>query len=168
MDSMGKIVEEMREWSGTEPVAWMAVNKVTKVVHFSECHPHKVGYWEGNHDITPLFAAPPAPAVEKYKSAIAELCDCFEDVMNGRGGWSWEEVIQDARNFIETAPPAPALPDGWKLVPVEPTPDMISALHAGYWGDPVVKTYETMMEESRELWRRTYTKMLAAAPEREG
>ena len=50
------------------------------------------------------------------------------------------------------APPAPVVPDGWKLVPVEPTDEMINA------GCDASNAYRVDMD-------RSYQAMLAAAPE---
>jgi len=53
------------------------------------------------------------------------------------------------------AQPAPSIPDGWKLVPIEPTPEMIDAAEYVDWGDADVRG------SCINAWDR----MLAAAPE---
>ena len=54
-----------------------------------------------------------------------------------------------------SAPSAPRIPEGWKLVPVEPTPGMIDAAEYVDWGDADVRG------SCINAWDR----MLAAAPE---
>ena len=53
------------------------------------------------------------------------------------------------------AQPAPIIPEGWKLVPIEPTPGMIDAAEYVDWGDADVRG------SCINAWDR----MLAAAPE---
>ena len=52
------------------------------------------------------------------------------------------------------AQPAPSVPEGWKLVPIEPTPGMIDAAEYVDWGDADVRG------SCINAWDR----MLAAAP----
>ena len=52
-----------------------------------------------------------------------------------------------------SAQPAPSVPDGWKLVPIEPTPEMLCALIDG------ANQYDS--------WNEGYRDMLAAAPKPE-
>ncbi len=53
------------------------------------------------------------------------------------------------------AQPAPSIPEGWKLVPVEPTEKMKHAGRAAAWSNAVA------YNETRDI----YKAMLAAAPE---
>lgn len=53
-------------------------------------------------------------------------------------------------------PPAPAVPEGWQLVPVEPTPEMLSATTTSR--NPALRA--EIMHMAAEDW----AKMLAAAP----
>lgn len=73
-----------------------------------------------------------------------------------------------------TAPPAPALrvPDGWKLVPIEPTEDMVirgfESKPAQFWCTPEEwAEYEAMSgcQQAAHKARLCYAAMLAAAPE---
>lgn len=52
--------------------------------------------------------------------------------------------------------PAPSVPDGWKLVPIEPTEDMLRAMT-----DPFV----AINGDNRKAFESAYTAMLAAAQE---
>ena len=53
------------------------------------------------------------------------------------------------------------VPDGWKLVPVKPTPEMVEAYFAGKME---AQSYIHQMR-ARERVSRDYNSMLAAAPE---
>ena len=64
---------------------------------------------------------------------------------------TWKAI--EAR--VTGAHPAPSVPDGWKLVPIEPTPGMIDAAEYVDWGDADVRG------SCINAWDR----MLAAAPE---
>jgi len=61
-------------------------------------------------------------------------------------------IVRDTARTALAAPPAPSVPDGWKLVPVEPTDEMIDA------GCDASNAYRVDMD-------RSYQAMLAAAPE---
>ncbi|HBA3815031.1 TPA: hypothetical protein J5U00_000180 [Escherichia coli] len=43
------------------------------------------------------------------------------------------------------APPAPVIPDGWKLVPIEPTPEMINSAISDNETGSVSEIYELMI-----------------------
>ena len=64
-------------------------------------------------------------------------------------------ATEEAVYAIPGAQPAPSVPEGWKLVPVEPTPGMIDAAEYVDWGDADVRG------SCINAWDR----MLAAAPE---
>ena len=61
----------------------------------------------------------------------------------------------DKLYLAQGAQPAPSVPEGWKLVPIEPTPGMIDAAEYVDWGDADVRG------SCINAWDR----MLAAAPE---
>lgn len=58
---------------------------------------------------------------------------------NGPGGW-----IDDLRREVETPSPTPVEqpPEGWVMVPVEPTPDMVKA---GWRGADATRCYHAML-----------------------
>lgn len=62
------------------------------------------------------------------------------------------DVDQDLNVSIYTAPPvaAPAVPDGWKLVPVEPTQEMVDACFEGTSAGGIQKGYRAMLAAAPE------------------
>ena len=50
--------------------------------------------------------------MSKLADALRQTADCLEDVANGKGGWAWEEVLQEARAALAA--------DGWQ--PIETAP----------------------------------------------
>lgn len=80
------------------------------------------------------------PEVEKWRSAEAV-----------RAQMAYRNLVENA---LSAAPALPvAVPDGWKLVPIEPTRQMMSQGHFALGGT------------DRGKFRRIYQAMLAAAPE---
>jgi hypothetical protein len=94
----------------------------------------------------------PAPAdlaaeIDELHALNAKLGDLLTRSVNAVRGdpppltlWSWHDLperIQAAMAALQGAtelaaaatrePPAPAVPEGWKLVPIEPTPNMAAA-----------------------------------------
>jgi len=65
-----------------------------------------------------------------------------------------EEIEDMAKQPLYTAPPA-QVPDGWQLVPIDPTQEMILAGEEN-WGSPDIGSWNT------------YEQMLAAAPQPDG
>lgn len=62
-------------------------------------------------------------------------------------------------------PPAPAVPEGWQLVPVVPTPAMIAALECRI---QLIDDYGGQVVWSESLIEDAYPAMLAAAPKPTG
>lgn len=76
------------------------------------------------------------------------------------GEWSWPYVMVEPTHWmplpeLPSAHPTPSVPDGWKLVPIEPTPGMIDAAEYVDWGDADVRG------SCINAWNR----MLSVAPE---
>ncbi|EMB2737989.1 TPA: hypothetical protein ACKP07_000264 [Serratia marcescens] len=106
-----------------------------------------------------LYTAPPAPA---NANAVAWEMRYWN---SGYNCWhDWERITEEKHaelsiafatdsdhefRVLYDAPPAPAVPDGWKLVPVEPTEEMLRAAY----------------RESGVYSAKAYRAMLAAAPE---
>lgn len=102
---------------------------------------------------TPLYTTPPAPAVpQEISSAIRHLKDAL--VACNRFNYCADAVnrVEDACRAAMLAQPVSSgctLPDGWKLVPVEPTEEMLRAAY----------------REAAVYSPTAYRAMLAAAPE---
>lgn len=88
------------------------------------------------------------------KEAAAEISKYLED----------GETVKP----LYTTPPAPSVPDGWKLVPIEPDPEQIHAMRSAFYrvrrggiGGQTIDAYY-QRENAPEL--AAYSAMLAAAP----
>lgn len=74
-------------------------------------------------------------------AAVTDRAGDGYDIEAGLFGPALSAVIRDISVHTLTAPPAPAcsVPDGYALVPVEPTPEMLSAAEYIDWGDADVR-----------------------------
>ncbi|WP_270423146.1 hypothetical protein [Citrobacter portucalensis] len=102
-------------------------------------------------NIAPLYATPPSPVVPPEKTDSDYVTDChgvpsLEDCAHQRG---WNEC----RAAMLQAGNSPATPDGWQLVPKEPT----EAMNKAGWA---------AMNEHDAI-NPTYRAMLAAAPQQD-
>jgi hypothetical protein len=127
-------------------------------------------YWK----VTPLYAAPPAPVsvpdeIEPTAEAIKRILPTSnpDDYAACIGADMWNAcraaMLQGAENAesrctIQTAPAldslpknaelrcsnSPVIPDGWVLVPKEPTPDMLNAAWVSH-GIYHASAYRTML-----------------------
>jgi len=84
------------------------------------------------------------------------------DVVTNAVKHAWGKAVVGVRRAYSIplylapgAQPAPSVPDGWKLVPIEPTPKMIDAAEYVDWGDADVRG------SCINAWNR----MLSVAPE---
>ncbi|QEO03639.1 hypothetical protein FZO55_18045 [Enterobacter kobei] len=109
-------------------------------------------YADPLREVTPLYTATPAPVVP---DAIPKLKDDqrFKYVKDGirysvsyANGWN---ACRAAMLQGKTGGNSPVIPDGWVMVPVEPTHEMLEA------GDEQFGTYDV------------YRRMIAAAPQQE-
>lgn len=111
--------------------------------------------WENFKDGTRLYTAPQAP-VSVPDEVTAEDCPAFVkyDVTDVDEAWARgfnacrAAMLQSFGNSEQLN--SPVIPDGWKLVPIDPTKDMLRAGQSvvGFWLNTV----------------HCYSKMLAAAP----
>lgn len=99
--------------------------------------------------VTPLFTAPPSPV---SVPAAMEMDDDFDSAFEHGKAVGWNAyraaMLQSFGNSEQLN--SPVIPDGWKLVPIDPTKDMLRAGQSvvGFWLNTV----------------HCYSKMLAAAP----
>lgn len=130
-----------------EPVAWLLSGGGAK---------NHVSFDSGNayadplREVTPLYTAHPAPV---SVPAAMEMDDDFDSAFEHGKAVGWNAyraaMLQSFGNFEQLN--SPVIPDGWKLVPVEPTEEMNKA----GW---------TAMNEHDAI-NPTYRAMLAAAPD---
>jgi len=105
-----------------------------------------------------LYTAPPAPALQKDVEAVVSLLEAgewAEHCTNTEVGQRLESAVTA---LVSDATPAPAVPDGFKLVPTVPTPEMIAA--AMNCDDVTFNADETFCVNFGNI----YAAMLAAAP----
>ena len=100
--------------------------------------------------------APPAPVVPDALEQFAEFM-AAESIKAGDYPDGWQcKAANAAHDYAQAgraAPTAPVVPEGWKLVPIEPTQEMIDAHVDGVQSGGMQKGYRAM---------------LAAAPGKEG
>ena len=77
-------------------------------------------------DMTELSADLSLADAEARESRERERFEAWELTYFPPAGWGPRDVMFDA--WLARAALAPAVPPGWKLVPVEPTPEMVAAI----------------------------------------
>ncbi|MBE4922877.1 hypothetical protein [Enterobacter cloacae complex sp. I1M] len=134
-----------------EPVAWAhrLINKRNGVVHpwvygSAEACPSEGDIF--NIEAMPLYTAPPAPV--SVPDAM-EMDDDFDSAFEHGKAVGWNAyraaMLQSLGNSEQLN--SPVIPDGWVLVPEEPTHEMLEA------GDEQFGTYDV------------YRRMIAASPQ---
>ncbi|HFE6963861.1 hypothetical protein LD646_06385 [Salmonella enterica] len=116
--------------------------------------------WKSPHGFgkdIPLYSAPPTPMVhdDLLSMAASAIEDILEHTDPGTSYYScvWADVPGKLRAAMLQAGNSPATPDGWQLVPKEPT----EAMNKAGWA---------AMNEHDAI-NPTYRAMLAAAPQQE-
>ncbi|BBV87826.1 hypothetical protein STW0522ENT62_32720 [Enterobacter kobei] len=101
-----------------------------------------------------------------YEEGYTEWLDCNKDYFNG--------VPEDCRRILYTAPPAPVVPDGFMMVPIEPTEHMIvegfESEPDEYFSNPEVwEAYQAMSgcQQAAHRAKLCWTAMINAAPKME-
>ena len=144
------------------PVAWAhrLINKRNGVVHpwvygSAEACPSEGDIF--NIEVMPLYTVPPAPV---SVPAAMEMDDDFDSAFEHGKAVGWNAcraaMLQGADGN------SPVIPDGWKLVPIEPTEAMMlhkSGCQHHAWDDQ-----DCAMRQTRRL---IWSHMLAAAPQQE-
>lgn len=80
------------------------------------------------------------------------------------GGWLCQEYVELERFQEAVSGNSPVIPDGWKLVPVEPTAEMISSGIAAHYERSQIQIHDRPAPGPMEC---AYVSMLAAAPQQE-
>ncbi|HIA0312557.1 TPA: hypothetical protein ACWOS7_003427 [Salmonella enterica subsp. enterica] len=121
---------------------------------------------KGQNDVMPVYAAPPAPVVpEECPEEIRDLMASHSDALFNDD--DAQEIWNACRAaMLQGSQPvsnrdglsSPVIPDGYALVPVEPTPEMREAFHVAN------EEYES---GSYDVWKpdHQWQAMLAAAPQ---
>ncbi|OEH09155.1 hypothetical protein AN685_0208360 [Enterobacter roggenkampii] len=144
-------------------------------------------YGPGSNVVLPAAEAETLARIA-YESLGAEpiyQCEFCHHDGNGELQWHWEDVNKDfydqydpersgKRRVLYSAPLMPALANGWVVVPVEPTEDMIVQ---GFESEPdesfndadVWEAYEAMSgcQQAAHRAKLCWSAMLAAAPKPE-
>ena len=110
-----------------------------------------------------VTGAQPAPSfADAYQGAMEEVAIWKRRALEAETlNRKFVAEINGPAYMGEPAQPAPSIPEGWKLVPIEPTVKIRKAMHYAYWKSPQLPYHDG----SPELWNAAYAAMLAAAPE---
>lgn len=171
IQAMARELLDRRERDKQEPVAWVMVDDLSdSAIVSTPAYPNiddakdmTVG------EIVPLYAAPPAPVVPTFEEwcqrneqkPVGWVRDAMKEAYDGcrTSALDQTHVKQPASNGQSFGNSeqlnSPAVPDGWAVVPIEPTDEMLHALY--HLGPRLVKPCETGL----------YRAMLAAAPKQE-
>ncbi|NKI74032.1 hypothetical protein Dpoa2040_001263 [Dickeya sp. CFBP 2040] len=117
-----------------------------------------------------VYAAPPAPFPPSGLSVINpdEWTPCSPEYLKSRRHacseaprvWCEKEKNHYHPKNWPTDKPSPVVPDGWRLVPIEPTESMLIALHRDVIIEAIPSKKETNILNEKAVW----ASMLAAAP----
>ncbi len=135
-----------------------ALEAEDKVRHLERINDHLVKEAQGEHRMgEPVLTAPPAPANAQPVAWSGWACQYPGKMPRLYGDKAIAEINCDYSNggkllFLSSALPALAVPDGWVMVPFEPTRKMMSQGHFAMGGT------------DRGKFRRIYQAMVAAAP----
>lgn len=147
-----------------EPVAWAhrLINKRNGVVHpwvygSAEACPSEGDIF--NIEVMPLYTAPPASV---SVPAAMEMDDDFDSAFEHGKAVGWNAyraaMLQGADGN------SPVIADGWVIVPVEPTAEMISSGIAAHFERSQTQIHDRPAPGPMEC---AYVAMLAAAPQQE-
>ena len=102
-----------------------------------------------------------AYVIDKLAKLLAEIAVIVNGTEPHDTLWSYHDLPEKVR-ALKQAPPAAAVPEGYALVPVEPTPEMIAA---GWFGGEmhVALGHANAYRECEG----DYARLLAAAQEKE-
>ena len=112
-----------------------------------------------------LHRSPDAPYPGMSEAFEQHFSQSFTDRDWRAESATWAAAWKAAKRHEAQAQPAPIIPEGWKLVPIEPTPEMKTAgIGVEVYQASPPSTDSLTWEEAAAI----YTAMLAAAPKPEG
>lgn len=143
----------------------------------SGCGEGVTNFCRGKSELCEMFPAEPAPPVALStltEIEISELRDRYGITSNGRGIKEFTQVVDFARAILTASAPAQQAWHGWKLVPVEPTTAMVSAM-AGSKARDEEGEFPALMDlidyggenKTHTVLKAAYQSMLDAAPAHE-
>ena len=161
-----------------EPVAWAhrLINKRNGVVHPWVYGSAEACQSEGdifNIEVMPLYTVPPAPV---SVPAAMEMDDDFDSAFEHGKAVGWNAyraaMLQSFGNSEQLN--SPVIPDGWVMVPVEPTEDMIvngfeSEPDESFSDEKEWKAYDAMSgcQQAAHRAKLCWAAMIEAAPKLE-
>lgn len=129
----------------------------------------------GYYDHTPLYAAP--SIVESASIPVSELAelmawaevsdDEFATFTDYQKGYTraMTNVSNGLKNIIDSIGATPTIPTGHRVVPVEPTEEMVDILTSKLFGNFMAYQHALMNPHtSKPFWKKAITAMLAASP----
>ncbi|HGK7394814.1 TPA: hypothetical protein ACJ52G_003975 [Enterobacter kobei] len=139
-----------------EPVAWLLSGGGAK---------NNVSFDSGNayadplREVTPLYTVPPAPV---SVPAAMEIDDDFDSAFEHGKAVGWNAcraaMLQGADGN------SPVIPDGWVIVPAEPTAEMLQSGISAHYERNQIQIHDRPAPGPMEC---AYVAMLAAAPQQE-
>ncbi|MDM2723495.1 hypothetical protein [Citrobacter sp. Cy230] len=140
-----------------EPVAWQWEYRDKRHVTNDQCRA-KIVAEDGDVLVQPLYTAPPVPVVpdDLLSMAASAIEDLLEHTDPSTSYYSgvWADVPGKLRAAMLQAGNSPVTPDGYVLVPIEPTMAMLDEF------DSII---DHGAEDSKDAWSR----LIAAAPKQE-
>ena len=150
--------------ANAEPVAWLWSHRKhpseVSLVRPEDDERAEGAHWSG-WSCEALYAAPPAPVSVPDEDLLHMAASAIEDLLSNKDRYCagvWADIPAKLRRaaMLQGADGnSPAIPDGWVMVPVEPTKEMIDA----GW------SYYMTTKSPSSLG--VYGAMLAAAPQQE-
>lgn len=150
VDSAAPVAWRYRHHNGLAPSIWKYVDSE------SECNAAP------NYQRQPLYITPQPPAVVQE-----ELLSAMEEVLriSDRDHEAWHRArngISACRTAMLHAGNSPVTPDGWMMVPVEPTAEMISSAIAAHHERNKIQIHDRPAPGPMEC---AYVAMISAAPQ---
>ena len=126
----GELRAKIEAMEQQEPVATIHINSITgnPSVYFIPGH----RYLHHNSSLYALPGAQPAPNfADAYQGAMEEVAIWKKRALEAEDlNRKFVAEINGPTYMGEPAQPAPSVPNGWKLVPIEPTDEMLRAIRA--------------------------------------